>query len=62
MDAGHADAVAATHAITGVRITRSCFVVTVAAVSVVEVSHFAVSFGVAVEMGMVRAATDSIYV
>jgi hypothetical protein len=67
MDAVHADAVAATHAIIGVRITRSCSVVTVVAVSAVEVSHFAVSFGVAVKMGMmvvivVRIAIDSTYV
>jgi hypothetical protein len=67
MDVGHADAIAATHAIVGVRITRSYSVVIVVTVSVVEVSHFAVSFGVAVRMGMtlgivIRIAVDSIYV
>jgi hypothetical protein len=58
MDAGHADAVAATHAIVGVRIMRSYSVVTVVTVNAVEVSHFVASFGVAVGMGMGDSCLD----
>jgi hypothetical protein len=52
MGVRHADAVAATHAIVGVRITRSYSAVPVMNVNAVEGFPFAVSFGVAVGMGM----------
>jgi hypothetical protein len=52
MDVCHADAIAATHAIVGVRITHSYSAVPVMNVNAVEGFHFAVSFGVAVGMDM----------